>query len=42
MCEQSGHHFDPELMEVFKGLFDQVDALQQHLGDEPAPVKAQF
>jgi len=42
MCEQSGHHFDPELIEVFKGLFDQVDALQQHLGDEPAPVKAQF
>lgn len=42
MCEQSGRHFDPELVEVFKALFDEVDDLQQHLGDESASIRSPF
>ncbi len=29
--EQSGHHFDPNLVEIISGLFDQIDAIRTRL-----------
>ncbi len=33
--EQSGKHFDPALVAIVEGLYEQIEALQQDLSDAP-------
>ncbi|MFI8583047.1 Cyclic di-GMP phosphodiesterase response regulator RpfG [Pseudomonas sp. THAF187a] len=33
--EQSGKHFDPALVAIVEGLYEQIEALQQNLSDAP-------